>query len=108
MLQNDSKRLPPFHFDADPDPAFHFDAVPDPASQNAADPCGSATLLDSLINLIVYVALVLEQIFPAFYSLYNKLMCIYIILLIERQNGRVSKNVLHVCLIMAKEGSRLY
>ncbi len=30
-------RLPPFHFDADPDPAFHFDADPDPASQNDAD-----------------------------------------------------------------------
>ncbi len=24
--QNDPLRLPPFHFDADPDPAFHFDA----------------------------------------------------------------------------------
>ncbi len=57
MLQNDPLRLPPFHFDADPDPtfhfdadpetafqfdadpAFHFDADPDPASQNDADYC---------------------------------------------------------------------
>ncbi len=48
MLKNDPLRLPPFHFnadpdptfcfDADPDPAFHFDADPDPASQNDADP----------------------------------------------------------------------
>ncbi len=52
MLQNDPLRLPPFHFDADPDPdlAFHFDAHPDPdpafhfytdpdqVSQNDADP----------------------------------------------------------------------
>jgi hypothetical protein len=52
MLQNDPLRLPPFHFDADPDtdptfhfdaftdPAFHFDADldPNPASQNDADP----------------------------------------------------------------------
>jgi hypothetical protein len=34
MLQNDHLKLPPFHFDADPDRAFHFDADPDPASQN--------------------------------------------------------------------------
>jgi hypothetical protein len=33
MLQNDPLRLPPFHFDADPDPVFHFDA----------DPCGSGS-----------------------------------------------------------------
>jgi hypothetical protein len=54
MRQNDSPRLPPFHFDADLDPAlhfdadadldpaFHFDAGPDkdldPAFQNNADP----------------------------------------------------------------------
>jgi hypothetical protein len=38
MLQNDPVRLPPFHFDADPDPAFHFDADPHPASQNDTDP----------------------------------------------------------------------
>ncbi len=38
MLQNDPLRLPPFHFDADPDPALHFDADPDPASHNVADP----------------------------------------------------------------------
>jgi hypothetical protein len=31
MLQNGHLRLPPFHFDADPDPAFHSDADPDPA-----------------------------------------------------------------------------
>jgi hypothetical protein len=32
MLQNDPVRLPPFHFDADPDPdpAFKFDADLDP------------------------------------------------------------------------------
>jgi hypothetical protein len=30
MFQNDPLRLPPFHFDADPDPAFHFAADPDP------------------------------------------------------------------------------
>jgi hypothetical protein len=30
MLQNDHLRLPPFHFDADPDPTFHSDADPDP------------------------------------------------------------------------------
>jgi hypothetical protein len=54
MLQNDSLRLPPFHFDADPDPAFHFDADQDPtlfhsdedpypnhASQNDANPRGN-------------------------------------------------------------------
>jgi hypothetical protein len=54
-LQNDPLRLPPFHFDADPDPAFHFDADRDPAflfdadsdqaSQNDAEPCGFATLI---------------------------------------------------------------
>ncbi len=50
MIQNDHLRLPPFHFDADPDPAFHFDVDPNPdqafnfdagpdiASQNDADP----------------------------------------------------------------------
>ncbi len=34
MLQNDSLRLPHFHFGAVPDPAFHFDADSgqDPAS----------------------------------------------------------------------------
>ncbi len=103
-------RLPPFHFDADPDPAFHFDAVPEPASQNDADQQHCSIVYSNIPNCsgTVYVTLVLEQIFPAFYSLYSKLMCMYIILLIERQNGRVSKNVLHVCLIMAKEGSRLY
>jgi hypothetical protein len=31
MLQNDPQKLPPFHFDVDPDPAFHFDKDPDPA-----------------------------------------------------------------------------
>ncbi len=41
MLQNDPLRLPPFHFDADPDPAFHFDADPDPAFHFDADAeCG--------------------------------------------------------------------
>ncbi len=30
-------RLPPFHFDADPDPAFHFDADPDLAFHFDAD-----------------------------------------------------------------------
>jgi hypothetical protein len=30
MLQNDPLRLPPFHFDANPDPAFLFDADVDP------------------------------------------------------------------------------
>jgi len=39
MLQNDSLRLPSFHFD--PDPAFHFDAHLDSTSQNYADPWGS-------------------------------------------------------------------
>ncbi len=40
MFQNDLLRLPPFHFDADPDldPAFDFYADLDPASQNDADP----------------------------------------------------------------------
>jgi hypothetical protein len=38
MLQNDTLRSPPFHFDADPDPASHFDADPDPAFQFDADP----------------------------------------------------------------------
>ncbi len=48
MIQNGPLRLPPFHFNADPDPAFHFDAGPgsafyfnadpDTASQNDADP----------------------------------------------------------------------
>jgi hypothetical protein len=38
MLQNDSLRLQPFHFDADLDPAFHFDVDPDPASPFDADP----------------------------------------------------------------------
>jgi hypothetical protein len=40
MLQNDPLRLPPCHFDADPNPAFYFDADPDPdpASQNNVDP----------------------------------------------------------------------
>jgi hypothetical protein len=47
MLKNDPLRLPPFHFDADPDPAFHCDADPYPAFQFDADPCGSgsATLI---------------------------------------------------------------
>jgi hypothetical protein len=43
LLQNDPLRLPPFHFDADPDPACHFDADLDPASQNDADPRGSGS-----------------------------------------------------------------
>ncbi len=32
MLQNEPFKLPPFHFDADPDPAFYIneDADPDP------------------------------------------------------------------------------
>jgi hypothetical protein len=38
MLRNDPLRLPPFHFDADPDPAFHFDADPDPSFHLDADP----------------------------------------------------------------------
>jgi hypothetical protein len=38
MLQNDPLRLPPFHFDADPDPAFHCDADRDPACHFDADP----------------------------------------------------------------------
>jgi hypothetical protein len=40
MLQNDPLRLPPFHFDADPDPdpAFHFDTDPDPAFHIDEDP----------------------------------------------------------------------
>jgi hypothetical protein len=38
MLQNDPLKLPPFHFDADPDPAFHFDADPDPTFHCDADP----------------------------------------------------------------------
>jgi hypothetical protein len=37
MLQNDPLRLPPFHFDADPDPAFHLDADPDPTFHSDAD-----------------------------------------------------------------------
>ncbi len=50
MLQNDPLRLPPFHFDADPDPAFHFDADPDPAfhfdAEAGADP-DPASLVDA-------------------------------------------------------------
>jgi hypothetical protein len=41
MPKNGPLRLPPFHFDKDPDPAFQSDAdphPPDPASQNDADP----------------------------------------------------------------------
>jgi hypothetical protein len=37
MLRNDPIRLPPFHFDANPDPAFHFEANPDPAFQFDGD-----------------------------------------------------------------------
>ncbi len=37
-LQNDPLRLPPFHFDADPDPSFHFDPNQDPAFHFDADP----------------------------------------------------------------------
>jgi hypothetical protein len=41
MIENDPLKVPPFHFDADPDPAFHFDAdadpIPDPASPFDAD-----------------------------------------------------------------------
>jgi hypothetical protein len=39
MLQNEPLRLPPVHFDADPDPghAFHFDADPDPVPQPLTD-----------------------------------------------------------------------
>jgi hypothetical protein len=39
MLQNDPKRISPFHFDADqdPDPTFHCNADPDPPSQKDAD-----------------------------------------------------------------------
>jgi hypothetical protein len=33
MLQNYPLRLPPFHFDPDPDPVFHFDSYPDPEIQ---------------------------------------------------------------------------
>jgi len=49
MLQNDPIRLPPFHFDADPDPAFHFNADPDPNSQNYVDPCGHGS--DTLLHV---------------------------------------------------------
>ncbi len=69
-------RLPPYHFDADPDPAFHFDAdpnpafhfntdrdpdfhfdadsVPDPASQNSG--ARSATLVPNFkrLNPVLY------------------------------------------------------
>jgi hypothetical protein len=38
MLQNDPLRLPPFHFDPDPDPAFQFGADPDPTFRSDADP----------------------------------------------------------------------
>ena len=38
MLQNNPLRLPPFHFDADPDPSFHFDADPALAFHFDADP----------------------------------------------------------------------
>jgi hypothetical protein len=38
MFQNDPLKLPPFHFDADPDPAFHFDADPDTAFHFDPDP----------------------------------------------------------------------
>ncbi len=37
MLQNNPLRLPPFHFDADPDPAFHFDVDPDPDPASQID-----------------------------------------------------------------------
>jgi len=37
-IQNDPLRLPPFHFDADPDPSFPFDPDPDPAFHFDADP----------------------------------------------------------------------
>jgi hypothetical protein len=48
VLRNDTRGLPTFPFDPDPDPAvhfdadpvhaLHFDANPDPPSQNNADP----------------------------------------------------------------------
>ncbi len=37
MLQNKPLRLPPSHYDADPDSAFHFDADQDPAFHFDAD-----------------------------------------------------------------------
>ncbi len=40
MLQHDALKLPPFHFDANPDPA----------SQNYANPCGSGTVVFRLQN----------------------------------------------------------
>jgi hypothetical protein len=42
-LQNDPVRLPPFHFDADPDPAFHSNADPDPTFQFNVDPAPDPT-----------------------------------------------------------------
>jgi hypothetical protein len=30
MIENYPLKVPPFHFDAEPDPAFHFDADADP------------------------------------------------------------------------------
>ncbi len=58
MLQNDPLRLPPFHFDADPDPdltfhfdadpnsdpGFHFNEDPDLTSKNDVDPHGSGSV----------------------------------------------------------------
>jgi hypothetical protein len=44
MFPNDPLRLPPFHFDADPDPDFHIDADSDSvlelASRNDWGPTG--------------------------------------------------------------------
>jgi hypothetical protein len=49
-------RLPPFHFDADPDPDFHFDADPDPTFHSDADPDpkmmrGSMQIRNTALNL---------------------------------------------------------
>jgi hypothetical protein len=43
VLQNDSLKLSPFHFDPVPDPAFHFNSDLDTTSINDADPCGSGS-----------------------------------------------------------------
>jgi hypothetical protein len=75
MLQNDPVRLPPFHFDADPDPAFHFDADQDPASKNDADPgpdpqhyCSKTLLIDTLLTVlfVIYPMLCMVLMQPPF------------------------------------------